>query len=72
MNEYRTIKISKGDEYKVTGEILMNFISTLGINFFNDFDIQVKKFSDNEWIIKILDEKNNYEEVKNWGEIDLL
>lgn len=60
MNEYKVIKISKGDEYKLTGEVLMNFILTCEIDFFNDFDVEIKKFSDDEWVIKILNDNDDY------------
>ena len=66
MNDYKYYmsKISKGDEYKVNAETLMNFITSTGIKFFQDFDVEIKKFSETEWIIKILNENNDWEEVK--------
>ncbi len=65
MNEHRTIKIYKGDEYKLNSVSLMSFISSAGIQFFKDFDVEIRKFSDDEWILKILKENNDvWEEVK--------
>ncbi len=61
---YYTSKIFKGDEYKMNEGVLMNFVSSMGIQFFKDFDIEIKKFSEDEWIVKILKENNDWKEVK--------